>query len=130
MSTFLVYLYKKKPLRALKHPYTSIHPYTKFCAQFCAQILSNSVLSFSSSSSLDADHYFLSIFHWLLLSLVHSALVGIICPFFTHWWGLSIVHSALVGIIPLFFTHWWGLSLHFSRTGGDYPSIFLVWEEQ
>ena len=42
MSTFLVYLYKKKPLRALKHPYTSIHPYTKFCAQilkFCAQIL-------------------------------------------------------------------------------------------
>ena len=47
--------------------------------KFHAQILcSNSVLpvlSFSSSSSL--DHYFLSIFHWLLLSIKHSALVGI-----------------------------------------------------
>ena len=32
MSTFLVYLYKKKPLRALKHPYTSIHPYTIICS--------------------------------------------------------------------------------------------------
>ena len=53
MSTFLVYLYKKKPLRALKHPYTSIHPYTKFCAQI---LCSNSVLSFSSSSTLRADH--------------------------------------------------------------------------
>ena len=101
MSTFLVYLYKKKPLRALKHPYTSIHPYTKFCAQI---LCSNSVLSFSSSSSLAL--YFLSIFHWLLLSLVHSAL------------GWIISCAQRTGLYYLLRTaHWAILSLHFSRSG-------------
>ena len=85
MSTFLVYLYKKKPFRALKHTntWTPVH-----------QILcSNSVLRFRAQilcyyshhqALLRAGHYYLSIFHWLLLSLVHSAL-GL----------LLIVHSAL-----------------------------------
>ena len=138
MSTFLVYLYKKKPLRALKHPYTSIHPYTKFCAQIPC---SDSVLRFCATCAiLTKLSIFLSIFHWLIFPLGHSALryitswaqrtVGDYLSCSAHCGGLPIVHSALWGIISraqrtvgdyLSCTaHCGGLSLHFSRIVGDY----------
>ena len=82
MSTFLVYLYKKKPLRALKHPYTSIHPYTKFCAQI---LCSNSVLKFCATCAI------------LLIIKLSCVLATIFSPVFT-WAILLIVHSALWGI--------------------------------
>ena len=113
MSTFLVYLYKKKPLRALKHPYTSIHPYTKFCAQIPC---SNSVLRFSNSVLLcyPSHHQallttiFSPCFTWPILSLAHSALAYITsCAQRTglyyllgtaHWPILPLGHSALAYI--------------------------------
>ena len=129
MSTFLVYLYKKKPLRALKHPYTSIHPYTKFCAQilkFCATCATCAILR-------SLDHYFLSMFHWLhaagyylacsaccaILLIVLSALRYLthcaqrtalsysLCT--AHCGGLPLEHSAL-----------WGITSWAQRTVGDY----------
>ena len=79
MSTFLVYLYKKKPLRASRGPYTSVHQIlcSNSMLKLCAQTLC--YLCYHSHHPSSLALYFLSIFHWLILSLGHSVLWGIIC---------------------------------------------------
>ena len=141
MSTFLVYLYKKKPFRALKHTNTHTPEHQIMCSnsvlRFCATcaillvIKLSCVLAYIISLFFTGGYYLSRTAHWWLLSLVHSALVDIIpCaqrtggyyPLCTaHWWILSLVHSALVVIIPcaqrtggyypLCTPHWWILSL-------------------
>ena len=120
MSTFLVYLYKKKPLRALKHPYTSIHPYTKFCAQILCSNSVLPVLSFSSSSSLACWPLFFSpFFTWAILLIVHSALWGI-----TSWAQRAAVYyllgTARCGILPLGHSALRAITSWAQRTAGYY----------
>ena len=107
MSTFLVYLYKKKPLRALKHPYTSIHPYNKFCAQIlCYHSHHQALLRYIFSPFFTGYYYLLCTAHWVGLSLTHSAL------------GWIISCAQRTGLYYLLRTaHWAILSLHFSRSG-------------
>ena len=95
MSTFLVYLYKKKPLRASRGPYTSVHLNTKFAHQI---LCSNSVLPVLSLPS-SLDHYFLSIFHlaYLIQCVQRAALSYPVCT--ARCAILSSVHSALRYII-------------------------------
>ena len=131
MSTFLVYLYKKKPFRALKHLNTWTPEHQILC--------SDSVLKFCATCAI------LTKLSWPLFSL-HVSLATIIyqaqrtagdyplCS--AHWRGLSLVLSALAGIIPcaqrtggdypLCSAHWRGLSLHFSRTGRGLSPVCLL----
>ena len=113
MSTFLVYLYKKKPLRALKHPYTSIHPYTKFCAHIlyylCYHSHHQALLRYIFSPFFTALYYSLGTAHWVILLIGHSALGDI-----THWaqrtgWYYSLGTA-----------HWVILLIHFYRSGWYY----------
>ena len=120
MSTFLVYLYKKKTLKSSQtsqHIHTSVH---KFCAQLCAQIL-----CYPSHHPALLTTIFSPFFTWPILSLVHSALPDIIpcaqrtalyyplctahCPILSlctaHCPILSLVHSALPYIIPRCFPY-------------------------
>ena len=107
MSTFLVYLYKKKPLRPSRGPYTSVHLNT------CTP---NSVLRFCATCAI------LTKLSWPLFSL-HVSLVyityraqrtvGDYLSCTAHCGGLPIVHSAL-----------WGITYRAQRTVGDYLLIF------
>ena len=117
MSTFLVYLYKKKTLKTSQ---TSIHIHTSVHQILCSNseiLCSDSVLPVLSFALLTT--FFSPCFTCPILSLGHSALVAITSwaqrtgGYYllgtAHWWLLPLGHSALVAI-----TSW------AQRTGGYY----------
>ena len=103
MSTFLVYLYKKKPLRALKHLNTWTPVHQILCSnsmfKFCATCATCAIILIIKLS------IFLSMFHWLLLytlrDIIHRAQRAdwyyLSCS--ACWLILSILLSVLIDII-------------------------------
>ena len=110
---FLVYLYKKKPLRALKHTNTWTPVHQILCSdsglQFCAQIL---CYPSHHQALLRAGHYFSPALSYpsrtarcAILSSVHSALRYIIqcAQRIALYYPVCTAHCAILSRITLLF---------------------------
>ena len=120
MATFLVYLYKKKPLRPSRGPYTSVHLNTKFHAQILCSDSVLPVLSLPSSPFFSpfftGRYYSLCTAHWVRL-LIHFYRTGL---------DYSYIFTVLGYLIHIFLPWWVILFIYFYRGGLSYSYIFTV----
>ena len=136
MSTFLVYLYKKKPLRPSRGPYTSVHLNT--CTPNSVSHLGDEMIFFFSKGALHSCRLLFSL-HVSLVYIIQSAQrTGLYYSLCTAHWVILLIHfyrgglsySAIftvVGYLTHPFLPWWVILLiHFYRGGLSYSSIFTV----